>query len=142
MPASWIEDGSIPDDCRLWRAIPTQSLYPADPNTAAQDFSDSAFRTQEVSVYIVAETTPEALAAKPQFQGLRFRELLAGEARRYGLIVVRDPDDDGDASHAVIGRRDSPGARLTGSQAANLKKISKWADNGPGLFPEATGRTS
>ena len=134
MPASWIEDGSIPDDRRLWRAIPSPFLYPVDPNTGAQDFSDSAFRTHEVSVYIIAETTPQALAAKPQFQGLRFRELTAGDARKHGLLVVREPDDEGDTSHAVMGRRDAPGNRLTGSQAANLKKVSKWADNGPGQF--------
>lgn len=135
MPDSWVEDGSIPDDCRLWRAIPSQYLYPIHPNTGEQDFSDAAFRTREVSVYAVGETTPEALAAK--FPGLRFRELTAGDARKFGLLVVREPDDDGDTSHAVIGRKDSPGARLTGSQAANLKKASKWADDGPGQFPAA-----
>jgi hypothetical protein len=103
-------------------------MSPTDPN----DFSDSTFRTQEVSVYAVAETTPETLAAK--FPGLRFREFTAGDARKLGLLVVREPDDDGDTSHAVVGRRDSPGSRLTGSQAANLKKVSRWADSGPGVF--------
>jgi hypothetical protein len=132
MPESWAEDGSIPDDCRLWRAVPPQSLYPLDPITGEQDFSDSTFRTQELSVYAVAETTPQHLAAK--FPGLRFREFTAGDVRKCGLLVVRDPDDDGDASHAVVGRRDRPGARLSGSQAANLKKVSKWADAGPGRF--------
>jgi hypothetical protein len=132
MPASWAEDGSIPDDCRIWRAIPEQFLYPVDPITGDQDFSDSVFRSQEVSVYAVAETTPQALAAK--FPGLRFREMTAGAARKFGLLVVRDSDDVGDTSHAVIGRRDLPGNRLTGSQAANLKKVSKWADAGPGQF--------
>ncbi len=131
MPASWAEDGSIPDDCRLWRAIPEQFLYSVDPITGDQDCSDSVFRSQEVSVYAVAETTPQALAAK--FPGLRFRELTAGDARKFGLLVVRDPED-GDTSHAVIGRRDMPGNRLTGSQAASLKKVSKWADGGPGQF--------
>ncbi|SRR5216683_710009 len=137
MPASWVEDGSIPDDCRLWRAIPEQSLYPVDLITGDQDCSDSAFRSQEVSVYAVAETTPQALAAK--FPGLRFRELTAGDARKFGLLVVRDPNDDGDTSHVVIGRRDVPGSRLTGGQAANLKKASLWADLGPGQFPPTPG---
>lgn len=135
MPASWAEDGSIPDDYRLWRAIPERSLYPVDPSTGEQGFSDSAFLTQEVSVYAIAETTPQALAAK--FPGLRFRELTAGDARKFDLVVVREPDNVGDTSHAVIGRKDSPGARLKGSQAAKLKKASKWADRGPGQFPAA-----
>jgi hypothetical protein len=135
MPASWAEDGSIPDDCRLWRAIPERSLYPLGANPGDQDFSDSAFLSHEVSVYIVDETTPQALADK--FPGLRFRELTAGAARKFDLLVVREPDNVGDTSHAVIGRKDSPGSRLKGSQAAKLKKASRWADLGPGQFSTA-----
>ena len=108
MLASWAEDGSIPDACRLWPAIPEQSLYPVDPIAGEQDFSDSAFR-----------------------------ELTAGDAKKCDLLVVREPDNVGDSSHAVIGRKDQPGARLKSSQAAKLKKASKWADLGPGQFPAA-----
>jgi hypothetical protein len=137
MPDSWVEDGSIPDHYRIWRAIPSESLYPlgAGKSLADQDFSDSAFRSHEVSFYIIDETTPEALAAKPQFKGLRFREISAAVARSFGLILVREIDQDGDTSHIVAGRQDAPGKRLSGGQAANLKKASKWADSGPGKFP-------
>ena len=64
MPSPWIDDGSIPDETVLWRAIPHDSLRDPDPLTGDRDVSDSIFRTHELSVYINAEMEPGQLAAK------------------------------------------------------------------------------
>lgn len=125
MPEPWVDDaGGIRDDTRLWRAIPPESLKPPDPVTGDQDFSDSIFRTQEMSVYIISETTPEAM--KAQFPGCRFREFTAGAARQSGFIVVREPEA-GDTSHALVLRADKPGARPSGGPVMRLKRVSRWA---------------
>ena len=133
MPDVWVEDGSVSDGSRLWRAIPPESMYPADP----QDFSDSIFRTHRLSAYIVDETTREALVAK--FPACRFREFTAKQARDLDLFIVRETDDDGDESHVVVVRADAQGKRISNGCATKLKKVSKWADVGPGQFPPAPG---
>ncbi len=129
MPDVWVEDGSVPDGSRLWRAIPPESMSPVDQ----QDFSDSLFRTHRLSAYIIDETTPEVMVAK--FPGCRFREFTAKQARDLDLFIVREADDDGDESHVVVVRADVQGKRISGGRAASLKKASRWVDLGPGQFP-------
>ena len=123
----WVDDvGSIPDGCQLWRAVPPVSLYPPSPETGQQGFSNSILRDEQMSVYIIGEKTPEAMRA--QFPGCRFLVFTAGAIRAKGFMVMRDPDEVGDTSHAVVLRSDKPGSRWSGGPAKELKSIASWAE--------------
>lgn len=121
------DDPSIPDQARLWRAVLPVYLKPPNTILPGQDFSTAAFKTQEMSVYLIDETSRAALEAKFP-DGTRFREFTAKAARDAGFIVVRVPNDDGDLSHALVLRGDNPGARPTPRAVIKLTKASKWAD--------------
>lgn len=122
----WIDDPSIPDEARLWRGIPPESLRP-DPRTGQEYPSLGAFVTGELSVNIADETTYADVLAKGAMRGVVWRlwEFTARDARNAGCIVGRDPEP-GDRSHAVVLRRDEPGKRLKDSQAKRLINTGRW----------------
>jgi hypothetical protein len=126
---NWRDDPSIPDDAPLWRGIlPDQIDY--DPNTGKAVPSTGALYTQEVSVSIGSETTPQAVIAKGAARGVQWRlwEFTAGAARRAGCIVDRDREPD-DPAHAVVLSADDPGnKRVKQSAAKKLIKHGRWQD--------------
>jgi len=122
----WPDDfKGAPNHCRLWRAIPPQSVHPPDPITGREDPSSSIFRTREMSAFVIDEKTPAAM--KRQFPGFRFREFTAGAARENGFIIVRVPEGE-DNSHVHVLRADKPGSAPSKGVAAILKEVSRWAD--------------
>src|SRR5438876_1262856 len=104
---NWIDDTtSIPDAAPLWRGV----VVPIEirPNPSGGDRpSLGSLVTQELSVSIGSETFPAAVIAKGARRGVTWRlwEFTAGDARRAGCIVDRDPLPD-DPAHAVVPRRE------------------------------------
>ena len=114
-----VDDLSIGDDTVLWRAILPAWIVPGPTGPRA---SSAAFKSEEVSVFIAAETTPQELLGRLP-PGSRLQWLTAGDVRAVDCIIVRDANPPG---HALILRRDAPGQTLTGGQAKRLQGRAQW----------------
>jgi hypothetical protein len=117
-----VDDPTIGDDVLLWRRIAPERVR-VDHETGEQRPSDSAFRTEQMSVHIASLTGRDAVLAN--YPNHRLMELSAGEARGEGFIIVRDPLPE-DPSHALVLRGDNPGQRPTKSQAKKLANCARW----------------
>ncbi len=117
-----VDDPTIGDDGLLWRRIAPEQIR-VDEETREQRASDSAFRTDQMSVHIASVTSRDAILA--HYPNDKLMEFSAGEARGEGFIIVRDPLPE-DASHALVLRADSPGQRPTKSQAKRLANRARW----------------
>ena len=116
------DDPTIGDDVPLWRRIPPDQLR-VDDETGEAGASDSAFRTEQMSVYLAPLTDLQAVLTN--YSGHKVMEFSAGGARREGFIIVRAPLPT-DPSHALVLRRDNPGQRPTKSQAKRLANHARW----------------
>lgn len=122
-PDGVVDDLSISNDTVLWRAI-LPAWIVVNP-TGGPRASTAAFKTQEVSVFIAAETTvDQVLALFPA--GSRLQWFTAGDVRAADCIIVRDTNPPHPPGHALILRGDAPGERLTGSQAKRLQHRAQW----------------
>lgn len=128
-----VDDPGIPGDALLWRGVPPLYLDPSNTILPGQDFSSAAFKTDDLSMYLIAETSEAAIRGKlgPTGHGHRFRELTAKVARDAGYALQRVPDAPGDTSHVLARRADPPGTAATKGMARKLKVGSWWADEGP-----------
>lgn len=117
------DDSSIGDDERLWRRVPPVQVT-QDPQTGKPRPSSAAFHpSDQMSVDIASLTCPAAaLAGYPEHGLAEFR---AGDARKAGCIVVRDPLPDNRAHALVLGKR--PDGRLTPSQGKQIATRAVWA---------------
>src|SRR5262245_27071727 len=104
MVPDYVDDADLPDEAVLWRSINPRHIKPD------LGVSSAAYSTDGLSVYVVEETSPAALAAK--FPGWSFQSFTAKVARDAGCIICKIPDDDGDISHREIRRGRDPLAQL------------------------------
>ena len=81
-------DESIGDDVVLWRAVYPDQIEIVD-NTEKPESWAFKDREEEVSAYIASETTLEWFHV--HFPDDRVAEFTAGDARRCGHSVARDP---------------------------------------------------
>jgi len=93
------DDPTLADDTVLWRAIPNSQICRGDEGTERPESWAFLSDDNEVSAWIAAETTLEALKAR--FPNSRVARFTVGETRGFGNIVARDPVE-GDPSHVVI----------------------------------------
>jgi hypothetical protein len=119
-----VDDLTIGDDVLLWRRIAPEHVG-VDQGTGQERASDSAFRTEQMSVHIASQTNRDAVLK--EYPKDKLMEFSAGEARREGFIIVRDPLPE-DPSHALVLRGDNPGQRPTKSQAKKLANCARWVD--------------
>lgn len=121
-PNGVVDDPSISPDTVLWRAILPVWII---TNATGLRASSAAFRTQELSVFIGAETTAaEVLTQFPD--GTRLQWFTAGDVRAAGCIIIRDAGPSHLPCHALVLRGDAPGETLTGSQAKRLQSRARW----------------
>jgi hypothetical protein len=125
MPEEYVDDAELPDDAVLWRAINPRNVKPDGT------VSSAAYKTEGLSVYVLAETTSEALRAK--FPGWGFQWFPAKHARDAGCIIVKITDDAGDTSHREVCRADDPKAQLR-RHGVEIMNAAQWiADNIAGV---------
>ncbi len=125
-PNGVVDDLSIGNETVLWRGIVPNWLK-TDPATGETKASSGAFNTDQLSVYIAAETTAaQVLATLPP--GSRLQRFTAGDARAAVCIVVRDPSPPNLPSHALVLRGDAPGMKLTSGQVKRLQRCAQWVD--------------
>lgn len=120
MPPQHTDDVALSADAILWRAINPRHIKPDG------SVSSAAYKTQSLSVYVRAETTPAALAAK--FPSWPFQAFTAKLARDAGCIIVAVPDMTGDTSHREIRRARNPEARLSG-EALKIQAAATWVND-------------
>lgn len=121
--ATRVDDPTIADSAPLWRRIPPTHIR-VDRETGEARASDSAYRTQQMSVHIASLTSIQTVLAK--YPTHRVAEFRAGDARAVGCIVVRDRLED-DPSHALVCRKDDPAKSLTMRQAREIANRAQWA---------------
>ena len=118
-PAPWADDPTIAAGTVLWRRIAVAQLRVDDAGKVTP--SDSAFRTQEMSVHIAELTSVETVLG--QYPTHRIMAFTADLARSVGCVVVRDPVGD-DPSHALVVRAD--GKSLSKAQAKQIALAVTW----------------
>jgi hypothetical protein len=111
-----VDAADIADTALLLRRIDARMLDRTAKELQSWAWSD---QEDEVSVYVAAETTEEKvlLLGKP---GQIVIRIAAGDLRRLGYIVVRDPEPD-ESSHCII--HPYPSSR---TQRKDLCRRSSW----------------
>jgi hypothetical protein len=132
MPPQYTDDLALGPQAVLWRAINPLHIKPDG------SVSSAAYKTQSLSVYVLAETTPATLAAK--FPSWPFQAFTAKVARDAGCIIVPVPDRGGDTSHREIRRASNPEARLS-AEALKIRAAATWVNN-PHVPPPPEGPPS
>jgi hypothetical protein len=120
MPASErVDDSTVADDEVLWRRIhPTWIVLKEGKET----LSSAAFKDEELSVHIASLTTRDAVLAR--YPRHRLSAFTAGQARREGFIVLRDPIPE-DVSHALVLPREKPTRGDLARQARKLRDLAR-----------------
>src|SRR5712692_814133 len=104
-PPEYVDDVGLAPDAVLWRSINPAHIKPG------LTVSSAAYKTDSLSVYVLAETSAAELARK--FPGWPFQAFTAKVARDAGCIICKFPDREGDTSHREIRRASNPTARMT-----------------------------
>jgi len=118
-PSEWVDDPTVADHEVLWRRIHAAWIVLRE---GKETLSSAAFKNEELSVHIASLTTREAaLARYPQH---RLSSFTAGDARREGYIVVRDPTPE-DLSHALVLPKDKITRSAFASQAKRLRDLAR-----------------
>lgn len=125
-----VDDCSLQGSAILWRAInPTVHIKPDG------SASTGAYKTRRLSVYAIAETTPQKLRSKPKVGGWPWQWFTVKQARDAGCIVVKIADDYGDESHREVCPADDPASRLQ-AEAIAIADVAQWVDgHAPGPKP-------
>jgi len=118
MPPDYLDDGELAADAVLWRSINPRHIKPD------LTVSSAAYSTAGLSVYVLAESSVKALAAK--FPGWPFQSFTSQVARDAGCIICKIPDDDGETSHREIHRAGNPGTRLSKTESVKIRDAAMW----------------
>jgi hypothetical protein len=116
------DDPSVSEDARFCRAIQPVHLHPPNTITAGQDFSSGALKYAELSVYLIDEWS--IVEMQEQFPDCRLAAFPVAAARAAGYVVIRVPDEKGNAAHASVLRADNPGHRATSGNVMQLKRTA------------------
>jgi hypothetical protein len=123
------DDPAIDGDMVLLRRIPPKAdrvqwdESTGEPSPASQNFKD---RNDELSVFLAAETTADAVLAG--HDGFGLVQFTAGKAREVlglGVILCRDSSDPAPGHMIICGK-------ITNGMAKRLRGIASWV---PGRWP-------
>lgn len=113
----WTDDPAIGDDVVLWRAFSELQIHGEPDGTRRPESWAFRDRTNEVSVFIAAETDMEWL--REALPGTIIAAVTAGDARACGFLVTRDPVD-GRPSHALL----CPLSQTRKAKGENARKLA------------------
>jgi hypothetical protein len=122
-----VDDCALSGPAILWRAITSTSWIKPDGSA-----SSAAYKFKRLSVYVIAESTPEKLRAK--FPGRPWQRFRAQDARNAGCIIVKVPDDDGDTSHREICPARDFESQLR-EEGSAIAAVAEWVEDGPLATP-------
>jgi hypothetical protein len=121
-PPVFQDNASICDEERLFRRIHITQLV-KDGDSGLVRVSSAAFRDQELSVHLEPELEREGNSAETCLRNHRNHKLVfiaAGDARRFGQSVCRDPLPE-DHSHGLV-----YGPKKRGTIDEGLRAASAW----------------